>query len=587
MAFEPPGSDGALTRQEFAAGCSQHGFCANHHEITEIFNLLDVENEGKFEMEDVMFLETDKKRREGAINKAKTRSQREHENLLAAGFREDARQHLAPKHRLAQREWHAASLERLPALVHEKRMLQQRNAQVRLSKARGKFLQHLYSVYGNGVRAWRCGLDPDLHFTMTRADLGRYCRKANVDIDLACLWKALDQHDEGKIHVQDIGPQCAAVLAKFRDWSCKHYGTCIEMWDQLRSAVAPSNKWKSDKKLLSGAFMTALSNLNWPGVDNTHEGMILCAGLDFYGCGLISRHDMEWLDAWDAPQWLCVQPDHAAWMQLRSLMLRRYGQPLRAWRTLLDQNDSNLVSWAEFQDACKRIRFNGNIGGAWRHLDVDVSGGISLQEYDEPSAHLLTSFKEWIETHWGSVEFAFRTIDTDGSGAVTFSELKRACQRLNWDGDVRLIFEYLDVDVSPGQRTLSYKELTFLDSWIPTSCDEDHETELFCNPAKSSSSLSLSRRSGLRRTKSSPVMMEINPDKISISNKSLTMKYPMSAFSTPKIGRGNSQNVRTQSDPTLPNIEKPERKRSMKTRRRSAELEMLSGRVIALVAAPP
>merc|ERR1711972_615565 len=52
----------------------------------------------------------------------------------------------------------------------------------------------------------------------------------------------------------------------------------------------------------------------------------------------------------------------------------------------------------------------------------------------------------------------------------TFTELKRACIKLNWQGDVRLLFDCLDVDrvrdaSSYGKRTISFDEISFLDTW--------------------------------------------------------------------------------------------------------------------------
>lgn len=222
----------------------------------------------------------------------------------------------------------------------------------------------------------------------------------------------------------------------------------------------------SNKKMLYGSFLKLLKAVGCDLFDS-EEGHLLCASLDFYGAGFISQSDLAWLDRWKAPSWLHVTPDPAAWDNLRAKLLRAHGQPLRTWRRVLDTDDSNQVCWAEFVAACAKVGFRGNVGGAWRYLDKDVSGTITLHEFDVESAELLASFKEWIEEKFGSVEFAFRQIDSDGSGSLMYTELRRSCKRLQWAGDVQVLFDCLDIDTSPGKRTLSYKELAFLDNWAP------------------------------------------------------------------------------------------------------------------------
>lgn len=148
-------------------------------------------------------------------------------------------------------------------------------------------------------------------------------------------------------------------------------------------------------------------------------------------------------------------------------MLRRYGHMLRVWRSLLDTDNSNIVSWAEFQAACKKLKFQGNIGGAWRALDTALLGRISLKQVDPESAEVLTSFKDWTESNFGSVLLAFAAFDKDGGGTLTYSELRNACNKYKWQGQVRLLFDSLDVEKqhTGGKRSISIKEIAFLDSW--------------------------------------------------------------------------------------------------------------------------
>ena len=40
---------------------------------------------------------------------------------------------------------------------------------------------------------------------------------------------------------------------------------------------------------------------------------------------------------------------------------------------------SNRVNWSEFQSACQKLRYHGDIAGAWRAFDTDLSGYLTLK----------------------------------------------------------------------------------------------------------------------------------------------------------------------------------------------------------------
>lgn len=133
----------------------------------------------------------------------------------------------------------------------------------------------------------------------------------------------------------------------------------------------------------------------------------------------------------------------------------------------MDLCDTNIVTFRDFSHACKKVKFKGNVDGAWRQLDAKCSGVITLDKFDPAWGELLGSFRQWVEQHFGGVETAFRYMDTDGSGLVSFSEMKRQCAKHAWDGDVRALFHCLQADKSTGKRHLSLQDVLFLDSWSP------------------------------------------------------------------------------------------------------------------------
>merc|ERR1712166_811723 len=128
------------------------------------------------------------------------------------------------------------------------------------------------------------------------------------------------------------------------------------------------------------------------GENNKKSTRFLCKCLDLGGGGFVCGSDLEWPDKWKPSAWLTAVPDEAAWLHLRGVLLEEFGHILKAWRFELDADNSNRLSWQEFCDACKRLKFAGNMGGAWRWLDKELVGWISLAAVDMEASDILHSF---------------------------------------------------------------------------------------------------------------------------------------------------------------------------------------------------
>mmetsp|Transcript_82656 Transcript_82656/g.267576 ORF Transcript_82656/g.267576 Transcript_82656/m.267576 type:complete len:834 (+) Transcript_82656:224-2725(+) len=463
--LEPPNSEGRLSRAEFMNGILAQGVEFTEPQIFEIFNLLDSACCNSVAMEDVMFLDLDPKTRMGAIRKAKNKPRIEHEQLLTKLHRDITGTGYPEGHRLAPRAWHAPDIEKLPEVVIERRHEYKDRMFIKKSEAYALFKRHLVSTYGNGIRAWRKGLDPGATFRLSRIQFLQYCRRLNLEFDASLLWSILDSDADGSLRIEEVAPQAGAALAVFWKWAKEEFGSCADAWPPIMKAARPPASWKSTTSLKYGTFLAAIKELGWT-TDLSETASALCQALDRDGCGIISISDVKWFSAWVPPEWLFCSPDKQAWLKLSKRLLQKFKRPLTAWRRM-DQDDSNSASWDEFVRICDDMDFQGNRGGAWRYLDRDTSGAITLWEWHQESAQLLSTFKDFLDSNFGSVKLAFDRIDTDNSGSVTFSELNRACKRRDYKGNVKVIFKCLDVCVLPGFRSLSYKDVSFLDSWEP------------------------------------------------------------------------------------------------------------------------
>jgi len=116
----------------------------------------------------------------------------------------------------------------------------------------------------------------------------------------------------------------------------------------------------------------------------------------------------------------------------------------------------------------------------------------------------LESFKTWMQSHFGTVKFGFRTMDSDGSGTLSYGELKRNCRKLRWDGDVKHVFNCLNIELNPGSRTLGFKELAFLDCWEPSLDDVAHNVM-----TEKSEAAAQAKERALQRSASCPSGVEV------------------------------------------------------------------------------
>eukprot|EP00928_Gymnodinium_smaydae_P026310 TRINITY_DN20709_c1_g1_i2.p1 TRINITY_DN20709_c1_g1~~TRINITY_DN20709_c1_g1_i2.p1 ORF type:complete len:828 (-),score=179.38 TRINITY_DN20709_c1_g1_i2:317-2800(-) len=482
-------AEGKLSRDAFFTACQERGAEVTDEELAFVYDFCDFRDAGFLTRGDVICLEEDPEVRAEEVHQNKTGElmrwrRRAAEEYLAfikgyeslTAWSHDSSPHAARhKSRLEPRIWHASSFENMPFVMSCVRKERALASLVRYRRAREFFFEHLQKVHGHPVRALRRELDNARSFSFPKQVLRTYCRRHDLSVDVVDLWAALDVDKDGLVRMEDLDVHTSMALARFKVWAqqMKTLGSTTAIWsspEMEEVSRQSTGTWFADKKAKSSVFACVLRALGWPGMNCEDTRNRVLRALDLHGCGVIGLPDLQWLDHWRPVEWLVSEPDPDAWIALKSRLLQIFGHPLRAWRCLLDRDDSNHLSWDEFRDACRRIKFE-SAGSAWRSLDVDLTGAVSLKAYDKESFDLLNSFKDWVEVNFGSIKQCFKVLDQDRSNSVSYNELRRACQRLRWKGDLRLLFDCIDTDkLKEGgsleaQRAISLSEIAFLDNW--------------------------------------------------------------------------------------------------------------------------
>mmetsp|Transcript_54445 Transcript_54445/g.127103 ORF Transcript_54445/g.127103 Transcript_54445/m.127103 type:complete len:1075 (+) Transcript_54445:99-3323(+) len=536
--------EGKVFRPIFLATCQARACPLVREELNEVFDLCDYLDRGWVSAEDMIVIEPDKQVRDLAMFVRNISNRSDLQDSLAKDYIEHLRLKRGtpgsaegePKPQTAPRPWRRHSFERhhvqyenLPHVLCHRRRERQAEKERRQATAKEVFQEHIQSFYGNEVRMMRRGLDVQATFYVDWTRLRHYCRKHNLDLNAQDLWRALDRDCDGKVTFWEFCGSVAIGLAKLLAWARERYGSTVGLWDckeaaELRRQCRQDRTWPSDKTMQFAKFNELLRSLGWPGASEPSISSLLRSSLDACNCGLISRQDLEWIDGWDPPLWLLSKPDPLAWIQVKEMLLREYKHLLRAWR-ILDQGDTNCLSWSAFQHALSNLGFKGNVAGAWCAADDDRSGMISIEEFDPGAAKMLLSFKEWSDMHFGSVWHCFKALDADKSGTVRYMELRRALEKYHWPGNARVLFDCLDV--RGHGKVLDLEEMTFLDNWATAKKDkqgaEEKQDDLYFSSEGRRGSMGSqgSRRGSVGRRRSGKAESPRNPLQAASSSKTL------------------------------------------------------------------
>jgi len=335
----------------------------------------------------------------------------------------------------------------------------------RKDKARSltnQFRTHLLRKHGNYLRAWRIALSPHDAMTINKSQFMKACAKTGFKSNSPLIWQMLDVDGSGTLSLDKLDMRSAELLASFHNFIMDKFGSATVAFDAIDRANV--------KQLRLTEFEKVLRQLGFE--RSEHEVKELFSGFDTNDSKSITEFDILFLDKWRMQPMLLATPNHDAMDEVKALLLEKSGSYLKAWRQLLDKDGSNRCSPAEFLAACQKLRYAGDIFGAWRALDADLSGYITLAELSLADHKYLMSFKSWADEEFGSTKNLFASIETEDAGLVTEQEFRRFLSMYGYRGSPAALIRALDKDVDKDVGAFSVEEIAFMDDWEPEECDD-------------------------------------------------------------------------------------------------------------------
>jgi Ca2+-binding EF-hand superfamily protein len=148
--------------------------------------------------------------------------------------------------------------------------------------------------------------------------------------------------------------------------------------------------------------------------------------------------------------------------RFRDTCIRKYTTLCLAWRLLLDADGVGRVAFVPF---CTKARFIGfrEPKRLWRVLNTHRTNFLTLDEWDPVAFRNLYEFRGICLKQFGTMDTAFKFgMDKSGSSTCTMSELVRFCDDHDFSGDVKELFEALDMHQ---HGFITCDELEFLAKW--------------------------------------------------------------------------------------------------------------------------
>lgn len=373
------------------------------------------------------------------------------------------------------------------------------------------FRDYLITRFGSVLCGFR-QLDLDESGKLSHQELCIALRKVGYHGDLKRLWRELDADDDGFVSVKDIDPDVALTVGKFRmsllneygdmltAWTkgfdtngsgridqgelsacCKHMGLDIDtekLWDMLRMSPAKDLglrlydfdpdayhryvKEDYDGLMSSRGNMDLIEDLPGMGTDvplpkGAMRRGYKAGGLHAWRGVMSQRQQVAAHEARFENERLALGLHTAT--GFKRALIQRCGSLYGAWRTALDLDGNERITFPEFCYGLQRLGLHGNVKSLWAELLEGTNRGhLLLSDLDPETDKLMSSFRAKVKEVYGNMLLGWlKCIDSSSTGVVDEKQFVNACNKLSFEGDGKRVFKLLQPEA--GRTSLSLWDL--------------------------------------------------------------------------------------------------------------------------------
>jgi len=323
------------------------------------------------------------------------------------------------------------------------------------SKDLSLFYEWMVAKFGNLTRGWRM-LDETLNMSLSSMEFLKGCAQYKFSGNARSVFKELDRDDTGCIQYYHFDPSGALELAQLTSW-CESMGGVEKTFHLLD---VDRNGKLTPEEFIKGARKN--------GLPSDEPVSYLFHMLDFDKSKTLSKEELRFLEKWPCPPFLKVQPDFDGRSEFKQALLAAFNaNGIIAWRKGIDTDGSMRVNWHEFHTCIQKVHklkdWKDRYAAVFRAFDHNISGWLSLREFDPESYRLLFMFKGYCNEKFGGVIKAFAALDVDQNCAMNRNEFTAVVHELELTvHEKNLLFDGLDLD---GFGTIRPSEIRYLDHW--------------------------------------------------------------------------------------------------------------------------